>query len=234
MSNSRSPRAVRSMTIGTRGMARRYLRDSAGRGRGAGAGAQAPEQALDAPADLARGPAAACRRRRRAGCRRRASRAARGPRGRRGAPRRRAARARPAAARSPPRATTRIASNSVARVGAPCRPARRRPRRAPAARARVRLGRVEDRRTGASGSALQPPAQREAVAVEQVCSSSTTSGCRRSTSSHAVVGAVRGADRDEPRLGAQQHARPARTAGWGSTTLCGSRPGPFHRGLKWA
>ena len=189
-------------------------RSGGGAGRGA---AQPPEHALGALGDPA---AVHVQRRGDVGGRRAVDehrQQRRGRRGRRGAPRRRAARASAAAARS--RRARRAGSPRTARPGAPpCRRARRRRRRAPPARPRRRAAPCRGSRA-CRALRLDPPAQRDAVAVEQPVLEQHDVGalageqvvrvacCRRRFRPGTTPGSAR-----------SSMTSPARTAGWGSMT----------------
>ena len=221
MSNSRSPRAVRSMTMGTRGMARRLAGapDQAAAGVPA-RGRRRAEQALDAARHAARGPAAACRRRRparRAVDEHREQREVLGLDAVRGGVELRAASSGGSAVRAAGD------ERGSPRRAPPAAPALSTSPSAPATRSR-------DLERGVAAVGVEHDARRgrrrvrrrhscEAVAVRAAAVEQDDVGRWRATSSSAVVrhrpAAPTGTSPGSVR---SSSASPARTAGWGSMT----------------
>ena len=210
MSNSRSPRAVRSMTMGTRGMALDTTR------RYAAAGVPAPqpaEQALDPAAD----PAAVQVQR----VGHVAGRRAVGQHGQQrqvlGVDQVGGGVELLAVERREREAAAGDDADRLEQLGAarpPCRPGRRRRRRAPSARpSRPCRG----SRAGRAGSAFRRRHSASPSPSSRWCSSSTTSGRSRSTSSNPSSAPVAAPTGTRPGSVRSSIVRPARTAGWGST-----------------
>ena len=212
MSNSRSPRAVRSMTMGTRGIAPDELRRS-GRIGGRGRARSRPSMRSIRRADACAGPAAAWRRRRPARVRSTSI-----------ASSARSSASTRCAAASSCCAVQRRQRGAAARDHAdrleqllgrrpPCRPARRRPPRARAARAcgRRRRCRASTLRRGRRAPAAG--GSDEAVAVGQVVLEQHDVGPLARDQLEPVGDAVRAPTGTSPGSVRRSIASPARTAG---------------------